>query len=267
MNNQDLTHQDSLEVVERDEQLIRGWFVDTAKNIEAHVHPDRRSDMLCVTALAVAGNYNKAIYDLLRKGYHMPSKALLRILCELSAKLAWCLVSPKTKAKRRERVVEKKINQWEKNTLWKNVKILQEFRSIVPKTQLQDIEEAIERKRHKMDKLHCSRMPKTIEIFNKIGKNWRNGIYPRGFLQFNNAVHIDLGSLAERITKNGSEINVDYDSSEDLGQLSGYSLSFMYQIIYLVRLHFGWDTRLMAKQFHESGHNGLVKQQHIDGRQ
>jgi len=99
-------------------------------------------------------------------------------------------------------------------------------------------------------------MPKTIEIFNRLPRNWRTGIYPRGFLQFNNAIHIDLSSLAGRITKNGQEIRVDFDSTESVAQLSGYCLSFMYQIILLVRYHFGWETNEMEKEFHQNSHNG-----------
>ncbi len=245
-----------LEIVRTDARLISKWFDDTAEAIERDIHPQGRVDMICITAMSVSANYSNACVDLLLKGYHMPVKAMLRILCELSAKLAWCLVTPKTKKKRQIAAIEKKIDQWEKNTLHGEVRVLEEFRSIVSHTQKFDLEEEIISKKMKMKSLPGHRMPKTIEIFNRLPRNWRRGIYPRGFLQFNNAIHIDLSTLASRITQDGDQINIDFDSTENISELSGYCLSFMYQILLLVRLHFGWETKDMERDFHENSRNG-----------
>jgi len=240
----------SIELVERDADFIKRWLVDTTTLIEQHVHPEGPPDMLCITAIAVSGNYCRAIFELLRLNHHMPVKALLRVLCELSSKLAWCLVTPKDRGKSKDSSVDKKILQWEKNSLFKKLNIMEEFRYIVPEEQRQQLEKSIEDTKRRIRQIHCSPMPRTIEIFYKLSKSWRAGVYTRGYLQFNDSVHIDLGTLASTISKQGDQININLDTAEDLTQLSGYCVSFMYQIIYLVRSNFGWDTNQLSDDLH-----------------
>lgn len=250
---------DEIDLIYKDAELISKWFDTTAHLIEENVSPESRADMVCVTAMTIGANYSNSIIDLLKLGYHMPAKALLRVLCELDAKLAWCLIAPKNKKQKQLRVVEKKIDQWEKNSLHKRIYIMQEFLSSVSNEVKKELKESIQDSKERMSALPGQRMPKTIEIFNHLPRNWRTVIYPRGFLQFNDAVHIDLATLAERIHKNGSEISVDFDSSESVSELSGYCLSFMYQIILLVRHHFGLETQDMEKDFHRNGHSSNEK--------
>ncbi len=240
----------SIELVERDADFIKRWLVDTTTTIEQNVHPEAPADMLCITAIAISGNYCRAIFDLLRLNHHMPVKALLRVLCELSSKLAWTLVTPKDRGKNKDNAVEKKILQWEKSSLSKKLNIMEEFRYIVPEQQRGQLENNIEDTKRRIRKIHCTPMPRTIEIFYKLSKSWRAGIYTRGYLQFNDAVHIDLGTLAAAISKEGDRININIDTAEDLSQLSGYCVSFMYQIIYLVRSNFGLDTKMLSDDLH-----------------
>ena len=241
-----LTSEESLR---RADYLVQKWFIDTAEKIEDQVLPERRSDMLCITALSVSVNYTNSILRLLHDDFRMPVKALLRVLCELSAKVAWCMISPKGKGRQRDRAVEKKLNQWDKYTEFKNMMILKEFYKIVSEEEKPKIEKAIKDKQMAINSLKCRRMPKMIEIFNRLPGQWRRGIYPKGFLQFNNAIHIDLMSLGDRMVANGEEMTIDFDSTESIEELVGYALSFVYQIYAIVRLHFGWDVRQMEKEF------------------
>jgi hypothetical protein len=243
------------DTINRGEQLVRRWYNDTAGRVESQIQPRRRADMLCISALSVGMNYYTAAIELLRGGYHMPVKALVRILCELSAKLAWCLMVPRGKRKRSEAAVEKKINQWEKYSELKNLAILEEFRKFAAADQKAELETVIEQKRAIVSRLAGQMMPRTIEVFNRLPSSWRRGIYPRGYLQFNNAVHIDLTSLAERIKKDGSMFVIDSDSAESVEELAGYCASFIYSIIALVRLNFGFDSAQMAKEFAAINHN------------
>jgi hypothetical protein len=250
-----------LELLERDAELIKKWYLQTRKFIEQNVHPDSQADMVCAAALAVGGNYSKSVIELLRLGHQMPAKALLRILCELTAKLAWVIVAPRSKKKNKKEEFEKKLGQWHRATLHKRINILEEFRSIVPENQRDYLEKAIVNAKAQFNRLHGQRMPKTIEIFSKLSPKWRKGMYPRGFLQFNDAVHIDLGSLAHRFSTDGEVANVDPDSHEDISELSGYCLCFIYQIIYIVRSHFGMDTEEMAAEFQDNGRDIFSSQQ------
>lgn len=243
----------SLELVERDADFIKRWFHDTISLIEDHVHPEGASDMLCVTAMAISSNYSKAIIDLLRLNHHMPVKALLRVLCELSSKLAWCMITPKNRGKDKKNALEKKILQWEKNSLYKKLNIMEEFRYIVSEEKRQQLEDAISDTKRRIKKIPGTQMPRTIEIFYKLSKTWRGSIYTRGYLQFNDAVHIDLGTLASTIDKDGHQININFDTSESLTELSGYCVSFMYQILFIVRSHFGWDTKHISDELHDLG--------------
>ncbi|AQQ08849.1 hypothetical protein L21SP3_00641 [Sedimentisphaera cyanobacteriorum] len=236
-------------LIDYDAAVIKKWFIETIEPIEQNVNPETRTDMVCVSSIAVCVNYANAVLDLIRSGHNMPAKALLRVLCETVAKIAWCLVSPKNKKKDRKQAVERKFDQWEKDALYKKLRILYEFRSIVSSEQSRELEDTIRKIKLKERKFHAPPMPKTIEIFNKLSSNWRSGVYPRGFLQFNDAVHIDIHTLLSRIYCEEGGMNISHDSNEELTDLSGYCLSFMFQLFYLVRTHFGLDTTELLKEF------------------
>jgi hypothetical protein len=244
---------DSIELVERDADFVKRWFHNTISLIEQEVHPGGAADMVCVTAMAVSGNYSKSIYDLLRLNHHMPVKALLRVVCELSSKLAWCMITPKSRGKDKASAIEKKIVQWEKNSLYKKLNIMEEFRYIVSEEKRSQLEESITATKKKIKSIPGAQMPRTIEIFYKLSKTWRSSIYTRGYLQFNDAVHIDLGTLASKIDKNGNRIDIKSDTAEELTELSGYCAAFMYQIYFIVRSHFGWDTKQISDELRELG--------------
>ncbi len=243
----------TIELVERDADFVKRWFQDTTSLIERQVHPDGEADMLCVTAIAIGGNYSKAVFDLLRLNHHMPVKAMLRVLCELSSKLAWCMITPKSRGKQKNQAIEKKILQWEKNSLFKKLNIMEEFREIVDNSQRSELEDNITKTKRRIKQIPGKQMPRTTEIFCKLSKTWRSSIYTRGYLQFNDAVHIDLGTLAAAIDKNGNRIDINFDTSEELTELSGYCIAFMYQIIYIVRSHFGWDTKQISDELSQLG--------------
>ncbi len=252
--NQNPSEQD---ILARNNALVSKWFNETASLIESEVQPQRRADVLCASALSVSMNYYNAIVRLLQDGFHMPVKALLRILCELTARLAWCLMAPIDKKKRSEKQISKKIDQWMKYSEMKSLRILEEFRKFAAEEQRADLEEAIEEKRAVLREIHCQQMPRTIQVFNKLPSHWRRRVYPRGYMQFNNAVHIDLTSLSQRLTRDGEMMMVDFDSTESVEELAGYALSFAFSIISLIREYFGWDTSQMEREFHEMNHGEL----------
>lgn len=238
------------EIVDYDAQVIKKWFIETINLIETNVVPQTRADMVCVSSISVCINYAESVLSLLKTGHNMPAKALLRVMCETVAKIAWCLVSPKNNSKNKDDALTGKLDQWEKDALYKKLRILYEFRSIVSSEQTRELEDTIREIKLKERQLHAPPMPKIIEIFNKLSQNWRSGVYPRGFLQFNDAIHIDIHTLISRIDLKDGGMRINHDSNEDISDLSGYCLSFTFQLFYLVRTHFGIETSSIIEDFH-----------------
>lgn len=127
--------------------------------------------------------------------------------------------------------------------------------------QQKDLDAAIEEKRNHLNSLKCHKMPRTLEIFNHLPRSWKRVIYARGYLQFNNAVHIDLASLGERIVQEGDTAVISFDSEDNPSQLAQYCLGFTYTVLYLVREHFGLDTKQMREDFKHIGSAELSPEQ------
>jgi len=95
------------------EETINKWFVETNRLMQSNVNVDNFGpiDGLCVCVLQSANDYCNASLLLLNKKHERPAKALLRVLCELSVKLIWCLRDACVKSLFRRRCRALKISQ------------------------------------------------------------------------------------------------------------------------------------------------------------
>jgi len=236
------------------EKTVNKWFDDTAAQMKTHFKTDSQIDMLCASALKVGKNYCNAVLLLLKNGHKMPAKALLRILCELTAKLTWCLwVSDKKEEA--DDIVYEKFQRWQKATLVENKKMLESLREAMPDDQKPQLDNNIETLEKRAKDIEFDAMPKVIAIFKELPKNWKTDIYPVCYKQFNNAVHLDMQSMGELIEKNENKIFCLGDSKDNIDDLAGYCLDWTYHINYFIRMHYDWSIGQMEKEY-----NAISKQ-------
>ena len=241
---------DIKETLDCGERWIKKWFNNTISLFEAEIKSDGSVDHLCVTSLTVSVKYCEAILILLSHNCRMPAKALLRVLFELASKLTWCLTVPDDNISGDELVAEK-IRRWAKYTVYQNIVILKSFRECVEPDELNELENRIREFESikEGDFRNCKSMPSFGNLIKELPEAWYKRFYPQCYLQFNNAVHLDVNSLGDRVKENGKRFYVDYDSSEPLQDLIRYCVVFEKMVFSLVRSNYGWDTKEMQKEF------------------
>jgi len=180
------------------DKIMMKWFDETDNLINAEINNFESIDGLCIAVLHNAKDYCCAISTLLQCGHIMPAKALLRCICELSMKLFWCLNVPDdTNDQDANALVERKIHQWEKDTLCRNVKTLEEFRDAADGSDKQEIAEGIDNLKSKplFSDESVKKLPPFKNLIDFLPTPVKKEVYPLLYLQFNNAVHLDVTSL------------------------------------------------------------------------
>jgi len=241
-------------IVIRD-KLVNKWGDDTVRLFEQNVKTAAPRDQLCITALTVSSSYCKAIMLLLAQGLRMPAKALLRVLFELSAKMVWCLLVPQVSAQNSvDKSVEENIRRWGKSSLAENKRLLESFVEITAGNIQAEAHKRFEDARNRYNSLTCEEMPKLAQLIKQLscysGSSIRE-LYTRCYRQFNNAVHLDVSSLCGRVGYEGRTRVADYDSKEDISELSQFCAVIMHIMLFTIRRHYGWDTTAMDDEFHQ----------------
>ena len=176
----------------QDTKLL-SMFVDTRALIKTEKN---RENAICTAVLVGAECYCNAILLLLNKNYVFPAKALMRCLCELTAKLMWCLQCPDDTGKEQDRIiVDEKIRRWEKSTLAQNIKVFQEWKHVDPQNnKIDDHIRVLEKKKDNMD---VKEMPLYAQLLENLPKQFRSKISFQLYMDFNKAVHLDTNSLGK----------------------------------------------------------------------
>jgi hypothetical protein len=228
--------------------LISKWSADTISTFEKAIKTDRSSDRLCITTLSVCSTYCNAIVALLQRGLRMPTKALLRALFEVSAKVLWCLAERPTDSLHSE--VEERIGRWAKASLQQDIELRRSYLNIVPKEERTMLEQSIKDSEEMVKQWECDPMPKKFgKLLEELGNAWAREFYPQLYRRFNDAVHLDFASLCNKAKDNGTTISVTNDSSEAIEELAQYCVVNMHVILLAVRQHYGWDSEDMNKEF------------------
>lgn len=233
------------------EDLLKKWINDTILLFESQVKSNKPVDHLCVTSLTVSAKYCEAIMSLLARGCRIPVKALLRILFELSVKMLWCLIVPKGKQDIADEVIAENIRRWAKSTVTQDLRILRRFKECIPDNRVSELKKRIKEFEDIGKSLDCNQMPKFAKLVKELPGSWSKELYTQCYLQFNNAVHLDITSLCERVKDSRNKLFVDSDSEEKVEDLAQYCITFEHNILYLVRQHYDWDTKEMDKEFRE----------------
>ena len=72
-------------------------------------------------------------------------------------------------------------------------------------------------------------------------------LYARCYSVFNDAVHLDISSLGNRVKEDGRGLFVECDSEEPVEDLIRYCLLVERIIFFLVRSNYNWDTEQLMK--------------------
>jgi len=229
------------------EKFIQKWFKDTVDLFNSEVKSDKPVDHLCITSLTVSITYVKAIIILLSNGIRMPVKALLRVLFELAAKLAWCLGCP-DEAPDPDKLIEEKIRRWSKSSVKEKVKILNDFEEFWPrdaipelKTRREDFETLLK------DLEDVKELPRFKQLAQQLPGDGVLELYARCYSKFNDAVHLDISSLGNRVKEDGRKLFVGFDSEEPVEDLIRYCVLMERIIFFLVRSNYDWDTKQLMK--------------------
>ena len=229
------------------EEFINKWFNDTVALFNSEVKSDKLVDHLCITSLTVSFTYVKAIIILLSNRIRMPVKALLRVIFELAAKLAWCLRCP-DESPNSDELVEKKIRRWSKSSVKEKVKILNDFKEFWPrdaihelKTRCEDFEKLLK------DLDDVKELPTFKQLAQQLPGDRILELYTRFYSKFNDAVHLDISSLGNRVEEDGRELFVRFDSEEPVEDLIRSCVLVERIIFFLVRSNYDWDTKQLMK--------------------
>ena len=188
---------------------------------------------------------------LLEEKHFAPSKALLRILTELIAKLLWCLYIPsEVKGSGEDILIQSKINRWRKDTLLRIASGMKEFGFL---NNLEDDSDILKKAQElciMADSISDKGLPSIKDIFRKV-PSWYEDVYLRAYWQFNSAIHPDFSLIGSIIKVDGNSINVDWDIAKNTNDLYKYCVVCAYHLNFLARVHYQWSIDSMKDSYKE----------------
>jgi len=231
------------------EKTIIKWFEDTFHRMEKEFKPVTRVDEFCMAVIMMSKNYCGAALLLINNGHKMPAKALLRVLCELTVKFAWCLRVPDEIDKDENDIVYQNIRRWAKATFLQKVKNLESFREAARGTFEKELEDMIKTAKEDAQRIRLKAMPNVPQICESLPEGFKSRAYPELYLQFNNAVHLDVKSIGDLIEREGGTTLCSPDCKDSAENLEKYCMRFAYMLNALVRMHYNWATHQMTEEY------------------
>ena len=235
--------------IDKKGDLLLTWVNDTISLFEKEVSTDSVIGHLCITSLTVSLTYCMAIVSLLKIGIRMPSKALLRVLFELDAKLVWCMVMPDREIDPNDNIISERIERWAKSSLHQKVNILKRTVGCLSAENRTEAEKRLHESEKRMNKLECKEMPNLIQLLGQLTEVWNKQLYTQCYLQFNDAVHLDINSLGRQESEGADHTTVVSDDNDDVELLMQYCMSLEHIILWIIRHYYGWETESMDKAF------------------
>lgn len=245
-DNNNLQADDVRNVLVDAETFIKRWFDDTVSLFSSNVKSDKPVDHLCITSLTVSVTYARAIIILLSNGIRMPAKALLRVLFELATRLTWCMLIPDGSLNADE-LIEEKIRRWSKSSVKERIRIFNAFEEFWPKDAINELKTQCESFEKLLKDLEDAKeLPPFAQLVRQL-PGWGSELYARCYSIFNDAVHLDISSLGDRVKEDGRKLYVEFDSKEPIKDLIRYCVVMERMIFFLVRTHYDWDTEQLMK--------------------
>ena len=248
MSASSISEKQQASILNQSDLLLR-WVNDTISLFEKEIKTDSALNHLCITSLTVSLTYCMATKTLLRDGFRMPSKALLRVLFELGAKLVWCVVMPEGEKDPKADIISGRIERWAKSSLHQDVTFLEAIINCLPHENRAEAENRLSQSKKQMEILKCKEMPKLRQILRQLTDVWNKQLYTQCYLQFNNAVHLDISSLGRQEKEGTDRTTVLCDDNDNVEQLMQYCMSLEHIILWIIRHNYGWETDKMDMDF------------------
>lgn len=225
------------------DKTINRWHEETLKWIENKIGPDilnaNEIDKMCLCVAKTSSQYCAAVMQLLNKGYEFPAKALMRCLGELNAKFTWCLAGCHGQ-QNTIGAVEERFRSWDKMTCSKGIKLLDDFEDVIRTEEKNEHKKKLSMLEERKAKLSDVKdMPNLTELFKQLGDWFNKQFRPTFYLQFNDAVHLDLVGM--------TAIYGSLPQGRD--ELETYCVAFAYNINSLIRLRYDLDTKQIKKEY------------------
>ena len=231
-------------------EKLSKWFKETDSLLRDEISDLGPVDGLCESVLHSTHDYCEAILSLLADGHVMPGKALLRCLWEVYVKLSWCLHIPDDVDLdfSEDKLVARKIRRWEKDTLYRNVKILEGFRGTMPVGDKSWLEENIDKlKQEPLFSDHAVKnLPPLTELIHQLPEEYGKEGHPFLYLQFNSAVHLDVQSLVDNYPGLMGKVK-----ASDLDALRTYCVINAFWVNATIRLNYGQDITRLKNDYDE----------------
>jgi len=112
------------------EETIDKWFEETYQKFRMNITLKYPVDRFVLSVFLVSRKYISSALLLLKNDHKMPTKALLRILCELLIKFEWCLGAYDKNQNNKTQKVEERRMRWWKSTLCYRIKELSKWQEV-----------------------------------------------------------------------------------------------------------------------------------------
>ena len=235
--------------------FVNKWFENTIGKASTRPILDE-----CIVATFVfAKKYTLALFTLLENDHILPAKAIIRILAELFIKLAYC-IDVENENSNDEEIINK-IKRWGYHSEKERLKGLQKcLRASDEKEEQECIRKYIKEKEDFLKQFPQSivndRFPRTIDLFNKEiikGINSINGhlLYIYNYLQYNNAIHLDMYSIGNIIKRGENQTFICYDTLDNKNDIAKNGLFQFFFFNLLIRKYYKQDVDTMIEEYHD----------------
>lgn len=135
-------------------------------------------------------------------------------------------------------------------TLQQEIKLKRKYLDVIPEEKKIVIVQQISDAEKGLERLDCDPMPDTfLKLLEKLGNSWHKQYYPHLYQRFNNAIHLDIGSLCSKAKDDGATVSVTHDSTESIEELAKCWAFNMLTVFNVIRSHYGWGIKTMRNEY------------------
>jgi len=235
-------------------KVINKWFEETLNKFIKDVSPEYPVNRFLLSSLLALKKYSLASLTLIKNDHKMPTKALLRIMIEFLTKLTWCLGIHEKQIKNRVKTVEMRRKRWWKATVLHRINEIKNWTNVSDRLLRRQVESELHQLMEMKTQYEEDIEPMPLKFFkllNELPDEYRNDVYPRFYLKYNDAIHLDDATLGLLVRKEGENVTYYEDSQDSSDELLKQVVYCALMINNWVRTYYGWDTKQM-RQEHES---------------
>ena len=233
-------------------ETINKWFKETLNKFTENISPKYPVDRFLLTSLLLSKKYILACLLLIQNDHKMPTTALLRVLTEFLMKLTWCLGIHESQEEDRPEKVEKNRKRWSKTTLFRRIREVERWKDIEDpclRRQVQDQLSKLKKSKVEVEKDGLTEMPwRFLELLKELPKEYESDVYPRFYLKYNGAIHVDQYTLGCLVRKGGPRVEYYEDSQDETNDLLRIVSYYALMVNTWIRTYYGWDGEQMRKE-------------------